>query len=252
MADKIQCAFKFLLRLLIDASAGRNATEESALRDLHSGLAPLHNDRLDHSSTVVGKSSAPLLLKEEKPKPTASESAAINSMLLVAPVDADATKFGPGSLYTFADAAMFSGAFGQEWVKIAEKILNTKPTDQPAVIAQCRPVLAEVSADCDYAQGKRPVARLVAGVLVPSDLAAKLEDAKQFRSADYLRRATTVRLQNPQGDWHPIFISQFVFSLSPPTLPNWLQPIGRFRSGPLAELRHWLATHATRPGYLKV
>jgi hypothetical protein len=255
MAGKIQNAFKFLLRLLLDASAGRNATEESALKDLHSGLAPLHNDRLEHSSIVVGKSSAPLLLKEKKPEPTAAESAAINSMLLVAPVDADTTKLGPGSLYTFADAATFKGAFGQEWVNVAEKILDPfriKPADQPAVLEQCRPLLAEVSADCDYAQRKRPVARLIAGVLVPSDLAKKLEDAGQFRSADYLRHGTTVLLQNPQGDWHPIFISQFVFSLSPPTLPRWLQPVGRLRSGPLAELRHWLAAHATRPGYLKV
>lgn len=113
-------------------------------------------------------------------------------------------------------------------------------------------MLVEVSADCDYAQRKRPVARLVVGVLVPSGLATRLEEEKQFRSADYLRHGTTVRLQYPQGDWHPIFISQFVFSLAPATLPDWLQPIGRFRSGPLGELRHWLATHATRPGYLKV
>lgn len=255
MADKIQGAFKFLLRLLLDASAGRNAMEESALRDLHSGLAPLHNDRLDHSSTVVGTSSAPLLLKEKKPEPTPAESAAINSMLLIAPVDEDAKKLGCGSLYTFDDTAMFESTFGQEWAKIAEKVLDPfkiKPKDQPGIIDQCRPVLAEVSADCDYAQRKRPVARLVAGVLVPSVLALKLETEQQFRSAEYLRHGTTVRLQNPQGDWYPIFISQFIFSLSPPTLPQWLQPVGRLRSGPLAELRHWLATHATRPGYLKV
>jgi len=255
MASKIQSSLKFLLRLLLDASAGRNATPESALRDLHSGLAPLHNDRLEHSSIDVGSSSAPLLLRERKPEPTAVEAAAINSMLLVAPVDLDAPKLGPGSLYTFSDEAKFSAAFGQEWVKVAEKILNPnkiKSAEQPAIIAQCRPVLVEISADRDYAQRKRPVARLVAGVLVPSTLAKTLEDAEQFRPADYLRHGTDVRLQSPNGDWHPVFISHFVFSLSPAVLPDWIQPIGRLRTGPLAELRQWLAAHATRPGYLSV
>jgi hypothetical protein len=255
MAGKIQSAFKFLLRLLLDASAGRNATEDSALRDLHSGLAPLHNDRLEHSSIVVGKSSAPLLLKEKKPEPTFAEAAAINSMLLIAPIDGDTAKLEPGSLYTFTEAAMFKQVFGQEWVKVAEKILDPfkiKPADQPAVIEQCRPVLAEVSADCDYAQKKCPVARLVSGVLVPSDLAKKLDEAKQFRSADYLRHGTDVSLKKPQGDWRPVFIGQFVFSLSPAVLPAWIQPIGRLRTGPLAELRHWLASHTTRPGYVTV
>ncbi len=255
MAGKVQNAYKFLLRLLLDASAGRNAIEESALKNLHGGLTPLHNDRLEHSSSIVGKSSAHLLLNEEKPNPTAAESAAINSMLLVAPVDADTTELGPGSLYTFAELAMFKGAFGQEWATVAEKILDPfkiKPVDQPTIIDQCRPVLAEVSADCDYAQQKRPVARLVAGVLVPSALAKELKNREQFRSADYLRYGTAVRLQNPEGDWLPIFISQFVFSLSPTTLPTWFQPVGRLRLGPLAELRHWLAFHTTRPGYLKV
>lgn len=255
MAEKIQTAFKFLLRVMLDASAGRNATAESALRDLHSGLAPLHNDRLEHSSNVLGNSSASLLLKEKRPTPTAEECAAINSMLLVAPMDGDSTNLGPGSLYTFAETAMFNDAFGLEWTKVAEKILDPlkiAPADQPALLEQCRPVLAEVSADCDYAQRKRPVARLVAGVLVPSDLAKKLKDGNQFRSADYLRHATAVRLETPQGDWLPIFISQFVFSVSPPTLAEWLQPIGRLRSGPLAELRHWISNQATRPGYLSV
>ena len=140
MSEKIQNAFKFLLRLLLDASAGRNATEESALRDLHSGLAPLHYDRLEHSSVVVGESSAPLLLKEKKPEPTAAEAASINSMLLIAPVDGDAAKLGPGSLYTFNDAAMFKDVFGLEWVKVAEKILDTskvKPAEQENILQKC-------------------------------------------------------------------------------------------------------------------
>jgi hypothetical protein len=255
MAGKIQSSFKFLLRLLLDASAGRNATKDSALKDLHSGLAQLHNDRLEHGSIFVGNSSAPLLLAEKKPKPTAEEAVAINSMLLIAPVDDDVTRLGPGSLYTFSSPSKFKKKFIQEWVGIAEKILDPfkiKPADQIAVIKQCRPILAEVSADCDYAQKKRPVARLVAGVLVPSSLAIKLEAAERFRSADFLRHGTDVRFKNLKGDWHPIFISHFIFSLSPATLPDWVQPIGRLRSGPLTELRHWLAAHSTRPGYLSV
>jgi hypothetical protein len=255
MSSKIQSSFKFLLRLILDASAGRNATSDSAVRDLHAGLAPLHGDRLDHSSLATHNSSAHLLLRERKSKPTAAEAAAINAMLLIAPVDGDAAKLGPGSLYTFTDTSKFKEKFGLEWTDVAGKILNplkVKPAEIENLVAQFRPILAEVSADCDYAQRKRPVSRVIVGVLVPSALAEKLSASDQLSPASYLRRGTTVRLQNPEGDWHPISISQFVFSLCPPTPPEWLQPIGRLRSGPLAELRQWLAAHATRPGYLKV
>jgi hypothetical protein len=253
MADKVRAAFRFLLRVMLDASAGRNAREESALRDLLSGLATLHADRLEHNSCEGVVSSASLLLKDKKPEPDATECAAINAMLLVAPVDADVTSLCPGSLFTFTDAEAFKKHFGQEWLKIAEKaFLVAKPEELSEILKVCPPVLVEVSADCDYAQRKRPIARILTGMLVPAELASKLGGDKKINGAAYLRHGITLTLQNPQGDWLPIYVSQFTFSISPSTVPGFLIPIGRLRSGPLTELRHWLAAHSTRPGYLSV
>lgn len=254
-ADKVEAAFKFLLRVMLDAAAGRNTREESALRDLLSGLATLHTDRLEHNSSEGVVSSAPLLLKERRPEPTPAESAAINAMLLVAPVDTDVTRLCPGSLYTFSDTDLFNRTFGQEWIKIAEKIFDPneiKSDEKSEILKLCRPVLAEISGDCDYAQRKRPVARLVTGVLAPSELANKIADEKKFSAAAYLRHGIAVTIQNPAGNWRPIYVAQYSFSLSPPNLPVFLQPIGRLRSGPLTELRHWFAAHTTRPGYLSI
>jgi hypothetical protein len=255
MAEKVRAAFRFLLRVMLDATAGRNAREETALRDLLSGLATLHADRLEHNSSEGVVSSAPLLLRDKRPEPAATECAAINAMLLVAPVDADVASLCPGSLFTFTDAEAFKNTFGQEWLKIAEKAFDpneTKPEERSEFLKVCRPVLAEISADCDYAQRKRPVARLLTGVLVPAELASKLADNEKFGGAAYLRHGIVLTLQNPPGNWLPIYVSQFTFSVSPPNLPALLQPIGRLRSGPLTELRHWLAAHSTRPGYLSV
>jgi hypothetical protein len=218
-------------------------------------LATLHSDRLEHNSSEGEASSAPLLLKDKRPEPTAAECAAINAMLLVAPTDADVTNLCPGSLFTFSDAESFKQTFGTEWVKIAEKAfdwIETKPDERAAYLKVCQPVLAEVSADCDYAQRKRPVAHLVTGLLLPAGLASKLAEEGKFSRAAYLRHGIVLTLQNPSGDWLPIYVSQFTFSISPPKLPTLLQPIGRLRSGPLTELRHWLAAHSTRPGYLSV
>jgi hypothetical protein len=125
------------------------------------------------------------------------------------------------------------------------------PAEIKTILGECQPVFIEVSGDCDYAQRKRPVARVMTGVLVPSTRVATLTE-KGFRKADYLRHCVDLGFPNPKGDWRPIFISHFVFSLSPAVVPAMLQPIGRLRSGPLAELRHWLAAHAARPGYVSV
>jgi hypothetical protein len=255
MANKVRTAFKFLLRVMLDASAGRNAREESALRDLLSGLATIHADRLEHNSTAGVASSAPLLLKDKRPELTPAECCAVNAMLLVAPTDTDVTSLCPGSLFTFTDVESFKNTFGQEWIKIAEKAFDsntTKPGERSELLKVCCPVLAEVSADCDYAQRKRPVARIVTGLLVPAELANKLEDEEKLSGAAYLRQGIALTLQNPPGDWLPIYVGQFAFSISPPTVPGFLQPIGRLRSGPLTELRLWLAAHSTRPGYLSV
>jgi hypothetical protein len=254
-AKKIHDAYGDLLRLVLEAAAGRNSTKESALRDLHAGLAPMHFDRLEHALQASGESSAKRLLQRQKPKAKPSECAAINAMLLLAPADSDAKMLGPGSLYTVPEVARFKRLFGHAWPAVAGVILKGEKvtSDECAqILKQCHPILAEVSADCDFAQKKRPVARLVAGVMVPASLLKTLGDDKKLQSANYLRAGESLRFAEPNGDWVSVFIGQFVYSLARKRMPRGLTPIGRLRSGPLADLRHWLAAQATRPGYLSV
>lgn len=254
-ATKVRSAFKFLLRLMLEASAGRNLTKESARKDLFLGLAPLHADRLENNPNEGVDSPAQLLAKEKSPESSAAERAAINGMLLIAPVDESVRKLCPGSMYSFADEALFQKAFYHSWPSIVDKIFDsnkTKPDERSEILRMCRPVLIEVSADCDYAQRKRPVPRLLTGVLVPSALAAQLDEQGKFSPAAYIHHCTTVNLKEPPGDWRPIYFSQYAFSVCHPTQSEWLQPIGRLRSGPLDELRHWLAAHSNRPGYISV
>jgi hypothetical protein len=255
MGTKVRSAFKFLLRLILDASAGRNATKESARKDLFLGLAPLHSDRLENNSTEAADSTAQLLLKEKPSEPTAAECAEINAMLLIAPVDEEVRRLCPGSMHTFTDGAMFQETFFQAWPDIAAKIFDpnkTQPDERMELLKLCHPILLEVSADCDYAQRKRPVPRLLTGVLVPSAVVRQIEEQGKFNPAAYIHHCATVNLQVPRGQWRPIFNSHYTFSVCQPSSLGWLQPIGRLRSGALDELRHWLAAHSNRPGYISV
>lgn len=255
MAEKVRASYEVLLRLLLDAAAGLSGAKESAVRDLHSALHALHSDRLEHASLSTGQSKAPDLLEIQKQMPNPAERLAINSMLHFAPVDADAEHLGPGSLYTFTDFDQFKSSFGQEWNTVAATVLDPsgfKQEEIPGLVAKFCPVMIEVSGDCDYAQRKRPVAKLILGVLLPLDICTDLEKKKKLRRADYCRHCLDLKLSVPEGDWRPVFISQFVFSISPAKRPKLLQPIGRLRSGPLAELRHWLTSHGARPGFLRV
>ncbi len=258
---KMLSALNSIVHFLVKAEAGKSLTEEAAASAFLSILAPLHHDKLENLVPEPELPAAALVLNPgpQHSKPKAEVLVALNTMLLTGICSAPSDAFRPGTLYHVENGDDFESATGVSVVRSVREFCQ-KQLLEPASeakfstwAASCRAVLLEVSPSCDFAQGKRPIMRLVAGLLVPRGSINQLKTRKEegysaLRCLDFIR----VPALNAETDWMLVFSSALVFSLAAGRPCPFLNAIARLKEPVLADLRNWLSHQGSRPGYLLV
>jgi hypothetical protein len=274
-------AMRYVLRCLVEVACGRNVDSGTAYRDVLEVFAELHQDRLEHE--VISGASGQLddVLGIDWNGPPPDVMAAINRMLLVAPVHQDDNAVRPGNLYVaqpeLGDSCLHglcrvdAEAVGRELLKPtkdtlyedARRLLDNKRKQNASageisgteervnarfaqLLAECKPVLVEITPACDYAQRARKVARFVGGLLVPEKLRNLIEKKGSILHIE------AVRLPGIDGVWHPVFGGRFPYTLPEPEKLVKSKPICRLRTPVLVAILNWCAAQASRPGYMSL
>jgi hypothetical protein len=258
---KMLSALSSVLRLLLKAEAGKAASPEIAALTLLNVLGPLHSDRLENLSPKPELDSAAALLEAEADPVAPAEEVvvALNTMLLTGASHVDGNSFRPGTMYHIADADDFSAATGFSITGIAAKLCQKDLLKEEnaarfqAWIEACRPVLLEISPACDFAQQKRPIARLIGGLLVPKGVEKQIKEHPE-EGYSALRDLGFVKIPAlDQGtNWHPVFSSAVVLSWPEGVAAPFLTPVARLKEPVLSDLRNWLSSQGARLGYLFV
>lgn len=119
------------------------------------------------------------------------------------------------------------------------------------ILSRSKPILVEISPPCDFSQNKRPVAKLIAGILVP-EKHSKSINAKADDSDSFMRKLAPMYLPGLDEVWLPVFNSRFQFGVATPEKTIKNKPLCRFRSQALVDIQVWAASRASRPGMLSI
>jgi hypothetical protein len=256
---KMVNALTSVLTVLLRAEAGMSASPELAASTLLDVLIPLHSDRLENFSGQPELESARALLESNEGIGPASADVIIglNTMLLTGAFHAEGEPFRPGTVYHICNANGFKNAVGFSVEQMAAalcqkdllKIENVAKLQE--WIAACRPIVVEMSPACDFAQRKRPIARFVAGFLVPpgQEKHTKERPTDDDRAIRALRKVKIPALDQ-EAVWLPIFSSALVLAIPEKLAVPFFQPIARLKEPVLSDLRNWLSGQGARTGYL--
>lgn len=230
-----------------------------------------HADQLEHTLARRGT-------------PQADQIARLNGMLLTAPGPESSTLVRPGDLFvaraelrakcpvTRLEVKTVELADGlarftkDEAYGLSKKALDKARTKragsddaritrlereldsrEETILNECLPILLEIAPICDFAQNKRPLARFVAGILVPD------QHAKVFGTTPpYTYRVPPCAFPGLTGTWHLILNARFSYGLRNPKGLIKSVPLCRLRRALLADVQAWCAAHAARPGYVSV
>ncbi|MBN8246023.1 MAG: hypothetical protein J0L84_01115 [Verrucomicrobia bacterium] len=258
---KMLSALNSVLRLLLNAEAGKALTKDAAASALLNVLGPLHSDRLENLAPKPELESAASLV-DPGPAPTEPKQEVVvvlNTMLLTGTPNGEGHPLRPGTVYHVSDSVHFETATGLSVKDIAaelcqKSLLESQNSGRFATwLEACRPVLLEISPSCDFAQRKRPIARFVGGLMVPKGSVNQVKK-RPDEGFSALRDLTEIKLPSlePATDWVPVFSSAIVLSW-PETKPApFLVPLARLKEPVLADFRTWLSHQTARPGYLVV
>ena len=278
-AEKWLSSLQHILGACARAAAGQVEADAPVFGHLTEVLNAIHEDRLEHEAAATFAAGSPAPISTEMP--TDNERAAINAMLLTALARPGDTLPRPGNLYEPEGSGSPHALCGVDAVAVAaeifrsdkdasvkelkqqiqqartrkasgddlqalERALAARHVEVVSVwLKQCRSVLLELSPACDFAQGKRPVSRLLAGLAVPPDLTENL-----VAKADYIRRIGPLHLPNSQAAWLMVFDCHFGFSISKPDETIRAAALCRFRNQVLVDIQAWYSAQSARPGYL--
>ena len=260
-SDKMLNALSAVLFFLLKAGEGRALSEASAPSGLFNILGSLHAHRLENlpAQAGVGMFSPILTGSTDAKRPSAGVQVALNTMLMVGGHNDEEVRLRPGTIYHISDEATFESEMGISVRLIASELCQRellKPergVDFTTWVSNCRPVLLEVSPSCDFAQQKRPVSRLVAGLLVAADRSNLLKQRKEegFSSLRVLNRVKMSGVCD-ETEWTPAFTSALVLSWPEKDPIPFLKPVARLKEPVIADFRSWLSHQSARPGYLSV
>lgn len=247
-------ALKVVFRHLTREQGGPACSRKTAHEHLTAALAQSLADELEHVDGLASLSRhGPWLCSQaglQKAPPFASQ---LNALLLTAATTPKPRPFVPGTIYRLSNATEFEKSFAissdefyELYYQPAKKGLSAEDWKNRAVR-----VALEISPACDFHQGTRRQALLIAGVLAP--VAAR----PNVKSADAIQILPTFRLRWPNGDdpeqdVFVAFCSRCKLTMPHTKLPSWLKPWFRLRELPTASLRNWHASHASRVGYVSL
>ncbi len=245
---------KLVFRQLAKAQGGPDCSESSAHRHLSAVLAQTLADELEQSDGIEDLSIHGSWLGDSNglpnPAPFASK---FNALMLTSAVSNGPRPFVPGTVYSTNNPSMFETSFGLSANELFDALFQkaTKGLTLEEFKSQAVHVAVEISPACDFHQGHRRQALLVAGLLVPI---AGRANAKQ---ADALLTLPNFKFRWPEEgkteeDVFLIFCCRFKLTITHAVQPQWLAPWFRLRELPTASLRNWHAGHAARVGYVSL
>lgn len=243
---------KLIMQLLAHAQGGADCSENTAPRHLATVLGQSLLDQMEHSSRLDMLSSHGTWLCHEdgNPKEGSIYAPKINEFLLSAE-SSGTVPFLPGTIYRLGDAE-FEKIFGlkvgalacdcyQDGAEISRKEWRTL----------VKPVLLEISPECDVAQNNRKSALLLAGLIAPEKARPNAKDRDSFQALP------TFSFRYGTEDFKEdkvflVFCSRYKTTLTTKDVPAGLTPWFRLRELPTASLRNWHSAHASRVGYVSL
>ncbi|MEK6335474.1 MAG: hypothetical protein AABM67_11035 [Acidobacteriota bacterium] len=267
-----------ILRLLLATGAGQNEDMPTVSQGLLEVLNSLHLDGLEHQDAGAYRREINPIRKLNKPELSASEMATLNSMLLLSPADptdsavrpgnvyVPSTISGPGCPHVLCDPDI-EGLMNDilnlkkdgEYKRLSDKLnSNLAPAAKTGIkrelatqfkklVKECRVILVEVTAPCDFSQKTRSVSRFVAGLLVPEPLVKLIKDKKESS-----RRLEAVQITGMDGIWSLVLSARFPYVIGKPEKLIKEPPVFRLRNSVVVDIQAWLAAQSARPGYVSL
>lgn len=255
-APSLDDKLKLVFRQLAKEQGGPDCSESSAPRHLAAVLAQSLADEMEHTEGLdeLARHGAWLCEQKELPKtvPFASQ---LNGVLLTSTAASSGRPFVPGTVYRLSDLSKFEAVFGVPAGELTfsayQKLEKDNPWTHEEWKSHVTHVVVEISPACDFHQGTRRQALLVAGLLVP---AAGRKNAKR---GDAFESLPTFNLRWPvdgkaKADVFLTFCCRYKLTLNHTKEPEWLLPWFRLRELPTASLRNWHASHSARVGYVSL
>ena len=127
-----------------------------------------------------------------------------------------------------------------------ESDLSKKIDARTAFQQNTKPVLLEISPQCDFHQEHRRSALLLAGIICPQEFAknAKAKDACTLTPIFEDSRSS------PVVEFKLVFCSRYRLTINHDSHPDWLRPWLRLRDSLTTDIRNWHSSQAARVGYL--
>lgn len=232
----------------------------TALAGLFEGLNPVHADNLrrlarqddatgPHIDALLALLQGDKLAKLEQP-----EYALLNRFIL-ADVGGTGSPY-PGDVFLAREwTGTFPGGPIDETKKrlLAEVFKDLKPEDPASVTAEL--CLTEITAACDFAQGKAYNARLIYGLLIegPGTNAGNAKLSIPENTRNFARDTEFIRIDESglAGDYRLVMNARWICSISVADLAKQ-KAVVRLRDQLITDIRAWFASHASRPGYVSL
>lgn len=255
-SGKFHDNLKLTLRLLAKEQGGPDCSAHTAPRHLAAVLAQSLVDRLEHSPELKKLATHGAWIADKSKIPSTNLCAPkLNGVFLTSASSLNGRAFPPGAVYRITQPDKFKDAFGEDlkelsracYAKVEDGSVWTKEEWQTKVV----PVLVELSPACDFHQGTRRQALLMAGVIGP------IAGRKHARTSDAYQCLPSFSLRwpiehFPEQDVFLVFCSRYKMTMPPDKHPEWLAPWFRLRELPTASLRNWHSSHASRVGYVSL
>lgn len=247
----LDAKLKLILRRLAQQQGGPDCSVSTVAGHLLAVFSQIGLDVLETGSSVTKLDLHAEWLAEELDNDIKERhgSAKLNAALLTTTSERYFTPFMPGTVYDVCDVASFHAATGFSVEMLQRDCFNGDPDKSPAFgnfVARTKPVMVEITPACDFHQGHRRCAILLAGLVFEDNLLRKVNSKDSCKMTPVFED----RYLTPPADVGFVFCGRYRFTAPIGAHPAWLIPRLRLRDALMADIRNWHASQASRVGYL--
>jgi CheY-like chemotaxis protein len=263
----VEGSMQAVLQSLARAQGEGDWSDATSSGHLVAVLNELLADQVQNGGTIADLAKHGPWLTAVPPKAVlgADAVAAINGFLLTGEVQPGGRAFLPGTVYECVDPTEFGKALGMDKVRAfyyecctpslvgvsAEDLKNKQKEVIEKWNAAVRPIFLEISAECDVAQAKRPMATLLAGLVIPISQASHAKRGGAFEMLPLLKLRWPGNADSKNAV-SLMFCSRYKLTTPSKVVPPWLKPWFRLRAMPTASLRNWHSDNSARVGYVSL
>lgn len=236
-----------LMHAIAYEEAGKKLENKSSIQSIFNAFIPLQADRLDVNSGTLSKELVSYSRDIIKANRTTilEDRVKLNSMFHIASTNLE--PIAPGNIYIINPYLK-----RPDWIPARKTLYNdlmqkNKKLD-PNDKRKIRQVVIEISPDCDHAQKKIRMARLLPGFLVPENL----KDYFKKPCESIYRNGPFYLSQIPGKDKFYLYLSANNFFTARLENLETLNPTIRLRNQSLEHLINHFTNHASRPGLLLI